>query len=299
MDRFRELETFIAVAEEGAFNAASRRLNLSPPVVTRMVSALETRLGTRLLTRTTRKVALTDAGARLLADASRVLAELEAAENSAAGAHSSPRGVLRVTAPVLFGQRYIAPILCAFLDDYPAVTATTLFVDRVVDLIDEGLDVALRIGELPDSTLTATRVGTVRRLTVASPDYLARKGIPETPEALAEHSVIQPLTLHEAPIWPFVAGGRTRLARITPRLSANTVTTAVDAATAGWGIARVLSYQVADALAAGDLVEILSEWEDRRIPIHLVHSEGRLSAAKTRVFVEFAARGLRADPKLA
>lgn len=299
MDRFREIETFIAVAEEGAFNAAARRLNTSAPVVTRLVGALEARLGTRLLSRTTRKVALTEAGSRLLADASRVMADLEDAEGSAAGAHLSPRGVLRVTAPVQFGQRHIAPILRAFLDDYPAVTATTLFVDRVVDLIDEGLDVALRIGELPDSTLTATRVGTVRRVVVAAPGYLARNGTPAAPAELALHTVIQPLNLHEAPLWPFVAGGRTQTARITPRLSVNTVSAALDAAIAGWGITRLLSYQVAGALAAGELSEILAAWEDRQMPIHLVHSEGRLSAAKTRVFVDFAARRLRADPSLA
>lgn len=295
MDRFRELSTFVAVAEEGAFNAAARRLNLTPPVVTRLVTALETRIGVRLLTRTTRKVALTEAGARLFADAAHVLADLEQIEEAAAGAHQTPRGVLRVTAPVMFGHRYVLPILRDFLDAYPDVRADTLFLDRIVDLIDEGLDVALRIGDLPDSTLTATRVGMVRRVTVAAPDYLAAHGTPEAPDDLATHRIIQPLTLQEAPQWLFVANGTPRTVRLAPRIAANTVAATVDSAAAGWGITRALSYQVADALADGTLVEILRDWEDREMPIHLVHHEGRLSAAKTRMFVDFAATRLRAE----
>jgi DNA-binding transcriptional LysR family regulator len=298
MDRFRELSVFVAVAEEGAFNAAARRLNLSPPAVTRLVTALEARIGARLFTRTTRRVAPTEAGRRLLADAARILAELDEAEASAAGAHQSPRGMLRVTAPVLFGQRHIAPILRDFLDAYPEVSATALFVDRVVDLIDEGLDVALRIGALPDSTLSAVRVGAVRRVTVAAPGYVAAHGMPATPDDLAGHRIVSPLTLHEATRWSFVAGGRSSIVHLAPRLAVNTMTAAIEAASAGWGITRVLSYQVADALADGTLVEVLGDREDRRMPVHLVHSEGRRAAAKIRAFVDLAAERLRADPGL-
>jgi DNA-binding transcriptional LysR family regulator len=298
MDRFRELSVFVAVAEEGAFNAAARRLNLSPPAVTRLVTALEARIGARLFTRTTRRVAPTEAGRRLLADAARILAELDEAEASAAGAHQSPRGMLRVTAPVLFGQRHIAPILRDFLDAYPEVSATALFVDRVVDLIDEGLDVALRIGALPDSTLSAVRVGAVRRVTVAAPGYVAAHGMPATPDDLAGHRIVSPLTLHEATRWSFVAGGRSSIVHLAPRLAVNTMTAAIEAASAGWGITRALSYQVADALADGTLVEVLGDREDRRMPVHLVHSEGRRAAAKIRAFVDLAAERLRADPGL-
>jgi DNA-binding transcriptional LysR family regulator len=237
-------------------------------------------------------VAPTEAGTRLLADAGRILAELDEAEASAAGAYQSPRGVLRVTAPVLFGQRHIAPILRDFLDANPEVSATALFVDRVVELIDEGLDVALRIGDLPDSTLSAVRVGAVRSIAVAA------HGVPETPDDLANHRIVSPLTLHEATRWSFVAGGRSRTVRLAPKLSVNTNTAAVDAVTAGWGITRALSYQVADALADGTLVEMLGEWEDRRMPVHLVHSEGRRPAAKTRAFIDMAARRLRAEDGL-
>ena len=298
MDRFRELTTFVAVADTGAFNAAARQMNLSPPAVTRLVTALEGRIGARLFTRTTRHVALTEAGRRLLADATRILAELEEAEASAAGAHQSPRGELRVTAPVMFGQRHIAPILRDYLDAFPDVSANVLFVDRIVDLIDEGLDVAVRIGDLPDSTLSATRVGAVRRVTVASPGYLTAHGTPEEPEDLTRHRIVQPIGLLRGPEWVFVAGGETRTVRLTPRLTVNTVAGALDAVRAGWGITNLLSYQAAAELAEGELVEVLHGFEDRRMPVHLVHSEGRRAAAKVRTFIDFASARLRSQVDL-
>jgi DNA-binding transcriptional LysR family regulator len=295
MDRFRELSTFTAVAEEGAFNAAARRLNASPPAVTRLVNTLEARLGVRLFTRTTRQVALTEAGARLLTDAARILADLEAAEASATGAHEVPQGMLRITAPVQFGQRFLAPVLRDYLDAYPAVRAEALFVDRIVDLIGEGLDVALRIGDLPDSSLTATRIGAVRRVTVASPDYLERHGRPAAPGDLAHHRVIFPSATGGALAWDYVAVGRQRAIRLKPALNVNTMQGAIDAAIAGWGVTRVLSYQVGDAIASGALAEVLVESEDREMPIHLVHSEGRRAAAKIRAFIDLAAQRLRAE----
>jgi len=295
MDRFRELATFVAVAEEGAFNAAARRLHSSPSAVTRLINGLEARLDLRLFTRTTRRVALTEAGERLRVDATRILAELAEAEASAAGAHAAPRGDLRVTAPVLFGQRFVAPILRDYLEAHPAVTSSTLFVDRVVDMIDEGLDVAVRIGELADSTLTATRVGAVRRVVVAAPAYLDTAPALQTPADLAEHRVVIPIGLGAAPSWDFAATGARQQVRLHPRLRVNTVAPAIDAAFAGWGLTRVLSYQVTDALADGSLVEVLGDFEDRRLPIHLLHSEGRRAAAKIRTFVDLAAARLREE----
>ncbi len=295
MDRFRQLETFVAVAEEGAFNAAARRLGSSPPAVTRLVSALESRLGVRLLTRTTRRVAPTEAGTRLLAEATRILADIEAAEALATGAQSAPRGMLRITAPVLFGQRHIAPVLRDYLDAWPAMSAEALYLDRVVDLIGEGVDVAVRIGELPDSSLTAVRVGAVRRMTVAAPAYLARHGTPADPAALAGHRVVFFSGTGAAPTWHFSAGRIRRSVRLAPALTVNTNDSAIDAAIAGFGIARVLSYQVADALASGALSEILGEYEDRSIPIHLVHAGGRHPPAKVRAFLDLAAARLRAE----
>jgi len=297
MDRFRELSAVLAVAEEGAFNAAARRLGSSPPAVTRLVNGLEARLGVRLFSRTTRQVRPTEAGARLVADAARIIAELEAAEASAMGAHAVPRGVLRITAPVLFGQRFVAPVLRAYLDAFPAVKVEALFVDRIVDLNGEGLDVAVRIGELPDSALTATRVGAVRRVTVAAPGYLTRHGRPDTPENLARHRVIVSTGSEATPAWDYAAGGERRTVRISPTLAVNTMEAAIDAAIAGFGVTRVLSYQVGDALASRSLVEVLAEHEDRDLPIHLVHSEGRHAAAKIRAFIDFAVPRLRAQAR--
>lgn len=295
MDRFRELSALVAVAEEGAFNGAARRLNASPAAVTRLVTSLETRLGVRLFNRTTRQVALTEEGRRLFQDASRILAEMTAAEASAAGAHQAPRGLLRVTAPVLFGHRFLAPVVRDYLDAYPDMRADILFVDRVVDLIDEGLDVALRIGELPDSALTAIGVGTVRHLTVAAPAYLKRMGAPTGLSDLQDHRTVMPAGASGSLDWVYVADGKRRPVRPKSTLTVNTMTAAIDAVMAGWGITRVLSYQVADEIATGALVEVLGDCEDRSLPIHLVHSEGRQAAAKIRVFIDMAAKALRRD----
>ena len=295
MDRFRELTTFVAVAEAGAFNAAARHLNTSPPAVTRLVTALEARLGVQLFTRTTRQVALTEAGVRLMSDAGRILAELETAEASATGAHDAPQGVLRITAPVLFGQRFIAPILRDYLDAHPKVTAEALFLDRIVDLIGEGLDVAVRIGNLPDSSLSATRVGAVRRVTVASPGYLARHGMPKAPGELTGHRVIFPSGTGGAVAFEYVAGRSRQTVRLEPALSVNTMQAAIDAAVAGWGVTRVLSYQVGSEIARGALTEVLIDSDDREMPIHLVHSEGRRAAAKIRAFIDLATGRLRAE----
>jgi len=295
MDRFRELSTFVAVAESGAFNAAARHLKMSPPAVTRLVTALEARLGVQLFTRTTRQVALTEAGARLREDAVRILADLEEAETSARGATGTPSGHLRLTAPVLFGQHFIAPILRDYLDAHPAVTASALFVDRNVNLLDEGLDVALRIGELPDSSLSARRVGSLRHVVVASPGYLEENGTPDTPDALRDHRLVFSTGVSNLPTWSFSVKGKRRALRLAPALSVNSLQAAIDAAKVGWGVTRVLSYQVTDALTEGRLVEVLADFEDREIPVHLLHGEGRRAAAKIRAFVDFAAERLRAD----
>src|SRR5262245_51390129 len=190
MDRLATMRVFIAVAEGAGFAAAARRLGMSPPAVTRAVSALEDRIGTRLLHRTTRSVRLSEAGIRYLADCKRILGEIEEAEASAAGAHAEPGGQIAVTAPIMFGRIHVAPILLDFLARYPQVTARTILVDRVVDLMDEGLDVAVRIADLPDSSLSAVRVGRVRRVVCASPKYLAARGTPQTPADLAQHNAI-------------------------------------------------------------------------------------------------------------
>jgi DNA-binding transcriptional LysR family regulator len=298
MDRFRELETFVAVADNGSFSGAARALNMSPPAVTRQISSLEDRLGARLFVRTTRQVALTEAGERFYRDTTQLLSDLGEAEASAAGAYRQPKGMLRITAPVVFGQLYIGPILRGFLDIYADVSATTLFVDRIVDLIDEGLDVAVRIGNLPDSSLTALKVGTVRRVVVAAPSYLEAHGVPRNLADLEMHRIIQPSGFQKSTDWPFVVKGQNHIARTKPVLTVNTVIASIDAAQSGWGITRALSYQVAKGLADGSLVEVLEGFDDYELPIHLVHAEGRAVAAKTRAFVDFAAKRIRAEANL-
>lgn len=293
MDRFTELETFVTVASLGGFNAAGRQLGKSAPTITRVVAGLEERIGTRLFTRTTRQLALTEAGERLFKDAQRILDDLETAEASAIGAHQEPQGVLSITAPVNFGRQYVAPLLMSFIELHPKVSARTLFVDRVVNLIDEGLDVAVRIGNLPDSSLTALKVGNVRQVVVASPEYLATHGTPSSPDELRKHRIAVSSDFLAGQVWKFEVGTRSQTIPVSPAMRGNTIDSALVAARSGWAITRVLSYQAASEIRSGELVEILGGFEDRRFPVHLVHAEGPLRAAKIRAFIDHAAVELR------
>lgn len=294
MDRLHAMEVFAAVADKGSFAEAARSLRLSPPAVTRAVAALEERLGARLLQRTTRSLRLTEAGIRFLADAQRILHDIEEAEDAAAGAHAVPRGILHVTAPVLFGRMYVAPVLRDFLDLYPTLTADTLFVDRVVNIAEEGLDVAIRIGALPDSSLTAIRVGSVRRVVFGTPAYFAEHGVPRHPGELAGHRLISSESGAAVVDWRFVEDGRAIGVRVKPLMFVNTLDTAIDAALSGWAVARTLSYQTAALVAEGRLRTVLERFEPEPLPIHIVHQEGRRASAKLRNFVDFAAERLRA-----
>lgn len=297
MDRFHMMEVFAAVADCGSLAKAARQLRLSPPAVTRALAALEDRLGTRLLLRTTRSVRLTEAGARFLADTRRILSDIGEAEEAAAGAHAAPRGILHVTAPVLFGRIYVAPILRDWLDANPAARAHALFVDRVVNMAEEGIDVAIRIGDLPDSSLSAIRVGSVRRVVFGAPAYFARHGIPRHPDALAGHQIVSVDNGTLAAIdWRF-AGGLIA-ARIPSRLSVTTLDAAIEIALGGWALARTLSYQVAPHVADGTLQIVLAAFEPAPLPIHVVHQEGRRASGKLRSFVDLAVERLRANPAL-
>ncbi len=298
MDRFQALTVFTEVADRGGFAAAARALSLSAPGVTRAVSMLEEHMGTRLFVRTTRSVRLTESGQRFLIDAKRILADLAEAEEAATGAHATPRGDLRVTAPALFGCQYVAPVLADFLECHEEVTAETLFVDRIVNLVEEGLDIAVRIGDLPDSTLTAIRVGSVRRVLCAAPAYIARHGRPSRPEDLAEHRLLHSLAINPSLQWRFLESGRTVAVRIAPRIRLNTNDAAIRLARDGWGITWVMSYQAAEYLSDGSLVPLLEEFELPPIPIHLLHHEGRLVSAKIRAFVDFLAERLRKNSAL-
>lgn len=298
MDRLTEMQIYVAVAECEGFAAAARRLGISPPVVTRAVADLEARLGVRLLNRTTRYVRATDAGQRYLDDARRVIAAADEADEVAIGVNSEPRGHLTVTAPVLFGRIYVMPAIVDYLQRYPAAEVSALFVDRVVNLLEEGVDVALRIGELGDSSFNALRVGRVRRVLCASPDYLARQGVPENPDALTGHSIIVATSLGANVEWRFMQDKTPWVVRIKPRLSVSSNDSAIEAAVRGLGIARLMSYQVAPEIDSGKLKILLSEYETAPVPIHIVHREGRYTSTKIRSFIDLMAEQLRANKSL-
>lgn len=298
MDRLDSMRIFVAVAEAGGFAPAARRLALSPPAVTRAVAAVEERIGARLLHRTTRVVRLTEAGTRFLEDCRRILAEVDEAEAAAAGLHAEPRGPVAVTAPVLFGRLHVAPVLFEVAGRYPGLVVRSFFIDRIVHLAEEGYDVAVRIAELPDSGLSAVRVGTVRRVVCASPAYLAAHGTPRSPAELAQHEAIPFSRGPSTRDWVFHQAGRTETAEPRTRLIVNQADVAVAAAVAGHGLTRVLSYQAAAEIRAGRLQLVLEEFEPPPIPIQVVHQEGRRASARVRALVDFLAEGLRADPTL-
>ncbi|BAE50075.1 LysR family transcriptional regulator [Paramagnetospirillum magneticum] len=291
MDRLDELAIFIAILEVGSLAGAARRLRRSPPAITRCLAGLEDRLGVRLVERTTRRLAPTDAGRRFAEQARHLLSGYNEALRSA-GADEPLRGRLRVTAPVVFGRRHVTPIIVDFLRAYPQISIEAVFSDNNLDLIEEELDVAVRIGTLADSTLVARRVGEVESVLVASPGYIAAHGLPLAVDELAEHDVIftsgRPVLVE----WRLIEGGRERNVRLTPRLMVNQVEASLAAARAGLGIARALSYQVVDDLAAGHLVRVLPG-SGALQPVHLVVPGGRHMAARTRAFLNFATNGLQ------
>jgi DNA-binding transcriptional LysR family regulator len=293
VDRLHELEVFVAVADAGGFARAGARLRLSPPAVTRAVASLEERLGTRLLNRTTRSLHLTEAGRRYLESARRVLEELEGAERGAAGEGAAPSGHLSVTGSVTFGRAAVSPIVSEFVRAHPRVTASVVLVDRVVNLVEEGVDVAVRIGDLPDSALVVRRVGEVRRILVASPGYLAEHGEPASPAELELHAIVGLTGLMPNREWRFVDGARAGRVALRPRFEVNDAAAAIDAAEAGDGITIALSYMVAQRIADGRLVAVLGRYAPPPVAVQLVHGESRLAAPKIRAFVDFAAPRLR------
>jgi DNA-binding transcriptional LysR family regulator len=288
------MRVFVKVAEAESFADAGRQLHMSPPAVTRIVSALEDVIGTRLLARTTRSVKLTEAGAQYFADCQRLLADLSEAEAIAAGAYGKPTGTLTVTTSAMFGTMFVLPLMTEYLDLYPDVIGRGLFVDRVVSMVDEGIDVAIRIGHLPDSGLTATRVGQVRRVICGSPIYFEKHGVPMSPSELSRHRIIASTSAWTSLEWRFGVQKKSTV-RVNPRLYCSTNEAAISAAASGWGLTRVLSYQIAPQLEAGELRTILSDYEEEALPIHVVHPEGRHASAKVRSFIDFAVGKLRSN----
>jgi DNA-binding transcriptional LysR family regulator len=292
MDRWLAMRTFVQVVESGGFAAAAKVLHMSPPSVTRAVAKLEDEIGTRLLVRTTRSLKLTAAGEGYAADCRRILAEIAEAEANAAGSFTNPAGLLTVTAPALFGRIHVLPVILDFLDHYPAMQVKTVFVDRVTNLVEEGLDVAVRIAALPASGLIARRIGSVRQVVCGSPDYFARFGEPQNPEDLAHHRIIGRDGLFGHSEWLFGRDSSIRVP-INARLVVNTNDAAIAAAVAGWGLSRFQSYQVAPEIEAGRLKVVLADYEREPVPVNIVHAEGRMVSARVRAFVNFAAEGFR------
>lgn len=285
MDRFETLAAFVAVADQHGFAAAARALGTSPPAITRAVAALERHLGVTLFHRSTRAVSLTDDGAAFLDRARRILIELREAEQIVMGGRSAPRGQLFVTAPVMFGRLHVLPAIAALLEKHGGLTARMMLVDRNVRIVEEGIDVAVRIGALADSTLRAVVIGSVQQTIVASPAYLARHGVPSAPADLVNHRRIVGSGPRAGSAWSFGSRGDVSI-DVATRLSVNTVDAAIEAAEAGLGLANVLSYQAAEAIAAGRLVRLLADHAPAPVPVSLLYDAGRAAMPAVRAFIE-------------
>ncbi len=290
MDRFTQMTVFKAVADAQGFAAAAKQLGMSPPAVTRSIASLENTLNVRLLNRSTRHVSLTEAGERYLSDVRRILDDVKAADDSAAGVNTAPAGELVVTAPVLFGQQYVMPVILEYLDTYSDTSINALFFDHIGNLLEDGIDVAIRIGQLPDSSLRALKVSEVKQQILASPDYINSNGAPSNPAELKQHAIIATDTTGDHVNWSFDSGTSVRL---KPRLKVTTNQAAISAAESGLGFTRLLSYQVADAVNRGTLIPVLEQFSPAAYPINIVHREGRFATSKIRSFIDLAAIRLR------
>ena len=296
MDLVRSMRVFVAVAESGGFASAAKRLRMSPPAVTRDVAALEEHLGCKLLLRSTRHVRLSSAGSRYILDARRILSELEDAEQSLIGAHRELSGRIVLTAPVMFGRLHVAAHILGFARQYPAVAFDIRLLDRVIDMMEEGIDVAVRIAHLADSTATAIRVGSVRRVLCAAPGYLLEHG---TPQSLADLRRLDAIGLSASALgWSFSKSGRSRIVQKTPRFITNSIETAIDAAKSGLGLVQLLSYQATSTLKSGELQAVLEEYEPDPVPVHILHLEGRAASRRVRAFIDHLIEHLRRDPVL-
>lgn len=294
MDRFEAMSILVAAVETGSLTAASRDLKMPLPTVSRKLAELEAHLGTRLLARTTRRLSLTEAGSAYFEACKRILAEMGDAERIAAGEQSAPKGDLAITAPIVFGRLHVLPVINEFLALYPEINIRLMLSDRNIDLLEEQIDLALRIGRLPDSSMIATQVGTLRRVICGSPAFFGEHGMPFKPQDLAGLPAIS-LDMPRPMAWSFAEGarGRQRSVDVRSRLSVNTAEAAIDAAIAGVGITRVLSYQAAEAVRQGMLTVVLADFEPPPLPVHLVHGRQGALPVKLRSFLDFAAPRLR------
>jgi DNA-binding transcriptional LysR family regulator len=297
VDRLHLISVFVAVVDNQGFAGAARKLKLSPPAVTRAINELEAHLGVRLLTRTTRIVKVTEAGERYAEDCRVILAQLNEADELVSGGNSTPRGRLTITAPVGFGAMYVTPVVTEYLTRHPEVTASCWFMDRVVNMLEEGVDVGVRIGELPDSSMQAVSVGRMRLLICAAPAYLEAHGEPKSPEDLDQHVIIAAGGATSTSEWRTLHDGKPGVVKLHPRLIATTSETAIAAALTGFGLTNVLAYKVAEHVRAGRLKTVLSDFEPAALPVHVLHREGRHATQKARAFIDLAVERLR--PRLA
>ena len=293
------MRVFVAVGEEGGFAAASRKLDISPAAVTRAIVALEEKLGARLLLRTTRNVRFTDAGRQYYDDARTILASIAEANEAVSGINAEPRGTLTITASVLFGRMFVMPSVIAYMQRHPQVKVVAHFVDRVTNLVEEGMDVAIRIGPLPDSSLRAIKVGQVRRVLCASPDYLEQHGMPQHPTDLLQHSIVSSSALSPRVEWRFGHHDEPVMVRMNPRLIVTSNDAALEGALGGLGITRLLSYQIKNEVENGALRLLLEDFEEEPWPVHVVHRQDRYGSSKVRSFIDSIVENLRAHPHLA
>ncbi len=294
MDRLESMSILVNVVEAGSLSAASRRLKMPLPTLSRKISELEGHLKTRLLNRSTRLLTLTDAGDRYLAATKRILEDVEEAERAATGEYNAPKGELVLTAPMVFGRTHLMPVITDFLKAYPDIDVRLALHERVVNLQEEHVDLAVRIGKLPDSTLMAIRLGEVRRILCASPEYLAARGTPLHPSDLALHDCVSFNPGTQAEAWDFPIGKTSTSFPVHSRLVVSTAQAAIDAAIAGIGITRVFCYHAAEARAQGLLVAVLQDFVPTPIPLHLVYPAGRMLPLKLRAFLDFATPRLKA-----
>ncbi|WP_417663305.1 LysR family transcriptional regulator [Pseudomonas sp.] len=292
------MKVLLAVAEAESFAGAAKLIGISPPSVTRVIAGLETRLGTLLLARSTRSLRLTEAGRRYVDDCKRILLELEEAEELAAGSSNRARGDLAVTASVMFGELYLIPLITAYLQQHPQVTINALLVDRLVNVVEEGMDVAIRIGQLPDTSLQVVKVGQIRPVVCAAPSFLNRIGRPTEPKEVLRMPVVMSSASNLLTNWHFKVGKSVVTLHPHARLVVSSNQAAINAARMGWGLTRVLSYQVAELVAKGELEIVLDEFETTALPVHIVYQGGGRVPAKVRTFVDYCASQFLADPTL-
>lgn len=294
MDRLDSMSILVTAADEGSLSAAARRLGIPLTNVSRKVSELEAYLKTRLVNRSSRRLTLTDAGRSYVTDCKRILELVGEAERAATGEYSTPKGDLTITAPIVFGRLHVLPVVTEFLKAYPEIDVRLVFADRIVNLFEEQADLAVRIGDLPDSSLIATRIGAIRHVVCGSPGYFAARGMPKTPDELGSHDCITFEGLISPSVWTFPFGKATKSVPVHSRLIVNTAEAAIDAAAAGVGITRVLSYQVAQEIRANQLVLALKDFEPAPWPVSLVYTGQRLLPSKVRVFLDYAVPRLKA-----